>query len=101
MFSIIIPTLNNLDYLKLCIKSIKNTTSLNNEILVHVSVDSDNATRDFLKRTGIKYTFTEENVGLCTAINIIAASSKQKILDLFSRRYVFLSWMGECFGKRD
>ena len=36
MFSIIIPTLNNLDYLKLCIKSIKNTTSLNNEILVHV-----------------------------------------------------------------
>ena len=80
MFSIIIPTLNNLDYLKLCIKSIKNTTSLNNEILVHVSVDSDNATRDFLKSSGIKYTFTEENVGLCTAINIIASQASKKYL---------------------
>ena len=37
MFSILIPTLNNLNYLKLCIKSIKNNSKYNHEIIVHVN----------------------------------------------------------------
>ena len=72
MFSIIIPTLNNLKYLKLCIESLKKNSKLNNEILVHVSEDFQNETRNFLKNENINFTHTNENVGLCTAINIIA-----------------------------
>ena len=72
MFSIVIPTLNNTKYLKLCINSLKKNSSLNNEILAHVSEDFQNETRDFLKSENIKYTYTSKNVGLCTAINIIA-----------------------------
>ena len=41
LFSIIIPTLNNLDYLKLCIKSLKKNSSFNHEIIVHVNVGED------------------------------------------------------------
>ena len=48
MFSIIIPTLNNLDYLKLCIKSIKKNSYYNHEIIVHANIAED-GTLDYLK----------------------------------------------------
>ena len=48
MFSIIIPTLNNLDYLKLCINSLKKNSSLNHEIIIHVNNGTD-GTLEYLK----------------------------------------------------
>ena len=48
MFSIIIPTFNNLEYLKLCLKSIKNNSSLNHEIIIFVNDGSD-GTLEYLK----------------------------------------------------
>ena len=80
MFSIIIPTLNNYNYLKFSIESIKKTSSFDNEILVHVSEDINNKTRDFLEKENIKYTYTKENVGLCTAINTIAQKASNDYL---------------------
>ena len=76
MFSIIIPTLNNLKYLKFCIQSILKNSRLDNEILVHVSEDFDKSTRNYLNRENIKFTYTDKNVGLCTAINIIAKKAR-------------------------
>ena len=76
MFSILIPTLNNLKYLKFCIKSIIKNSKLNNEILVHVSEDFEKTTRNYLLKEDISFTYTEENVGLCTAINIVAKKAK-------------------------
>jgi len=76
MFSIIIPTLNNLKYLKFCIHSILKNSRLDNEILVHVSEDFDKSTRNYLNRENIKFTYTDKNVGLCTAINIIAKKAR-------------------------
>ena len=35
MFSIIIPTLNNLKYLKFCLNILKKNSKLNNEIFTH------------------------------------------------------------------
>ena len=80
MFSIIIPTLNNLKYLIVCINSIKKNSKLNNEILVHVSEDKNGETRAFLKENNIKSTFTSENVGLCSAINTVAQTSSYKYI---------------------
>ncbi len=80
MFSIIIPTLNNLKYLIVCINSIKKNSKLNNEILVHVSEDKNGETRAFLKENNIKSTFTSENVGLCSAINTVAQISSYKYI---------------------
>tara|TARA_S200000501_G_scaffold375066_1_gene426152 strand:- start:497 stop:1342 length:846 start_codon:yes stop_codon:yes gene_type:complete len=68
MFSVAIPTFNNLDYLKICIDSLKKNSSLKHEIIVHVNEDKDN-TRSYLSSLGIKFSYTESNVGLCTAIN--------------------------------
>ena len=49
MFSIIIPTLNNLNYLKFCIQSIKKNSKFNHEIIPHVNIGND-GTIDFLKQ---------------------------------------------------
>ena len=80
MFSIIIPTLNNLKYLKFCLNSIKKNSELNNQIIVHVSEDSNQETRNFLKTQNIEFTFTKENVGLCSAINIVAKKTTSNYL---------------------
>jgi glycosyltransferase involved in cell wall biosynthesis len=80
MFSILIPTLNNHKYLRATIKSIRKNSFLENEILVHVSEDINNITRNFLISENIKFTYSKENVGLCTAINTIAKKIKNQYL---------------------
>ena len=41
MFSVLIPTFNNLEYLKFCIRSIKKNSKYNHQIIVHVNVGND------------------------------------------------------------
>ena len=68
MFSIIIPTLNNIDYLKLCISSIKKNSKYNHEIIVHVNIGSD-GTLDYIKSENIKFTYSDYNAGICEGVN--------------------------------
>ncbi len=71
MFSILIPSLNNLDYLKLCIKSIKKNSSLKHEIIVHVNKGED-GTIEYLKNENINFSFTKYNAGICEGVNLAA-----------------------------
>ena len=71
MFSIIIPTLNNLKYLKLCIKSIKKNSKFSHQIIPHVNIGND-GTIDYLKKEKIKFTFTDYNSGICKGMNLAA-----------------------------
>ncbi len=68
MFSILIPTFNNLEYLKLCIKSLKKNSYFNNQIICHVNIGED-GTVDFLKKNNIEYSYTGYNSGICEGIN--------------------------------
>ena len=61
MFSIIIPTLNNLRYLKLCVESIKKNSKFINEIIPHVNI-GDDGTLEYLNSNNIRYTYTEASV---------------------------------------
>ena len=74
MFSILIPSLNNLDYLKLCIKSIKNNSYLNHEIIIHVNQGIDGSL-EFLKKENIKFSYTKYNAGICEGVNLAAELS--------------------------
>jgi len=74
MFSIIIPSLNNLDYLKLCIKSIKNNSHFNHEIIIHVNQGIDGSL-EFLKKENIKFSYTKYNAGICEGVNLAAQLS--------------------------
>ena len=48
MFSIVIPTFNNINYLKICIDSIKKNSKYNHEIILHVNEGSD-GTLNYIK----------------------------------------------------
>ena len=71
MFSIIIPTLNNLPYLKNCIESIKKNSTFNHEIIPHVNIGSD-GTKNYLESININYTYTKLNSGICAGMNMAA-----------------------------
>ena len=75
MFSIIIPTFNNINYLKLCIESIKKNSIFNHEIIAHVNLGED-GTKEYLDKENIEYTFTNYNAGICEGMN--KASKKTK-----------------------
>ena len=49
MFSIIIPTFNNINYLKQCIESINKNSTYKHEIIPHVNEGTD-GTIEYLKK---------------------------------------------------
>ena len=75
MFSIIIPTFNNVQYLKNCIHSIKKNSKYSHQIIPHVNEGSD-GTINYLKENNIEYTYTSYNSGICTGMNMAAKKSK-------------------------
>ena len=91
-FSIIVPTLNNLDYLKILISSIEKNSSFDHEIIIHVNENLDD-TIEFLKQKKIKYTYSETNIGLCSAVNKAAKlATTQYILYTHDDMYFLPSW---------
>ncbi len=68
MFSILIPTWNNLDYLKLCVASIREHSAHPHQIIVHVNDGSDGS-RAWVRESGLDATFSDDNVGICYAVN--------------------------------
>jgi len=68
MISIIIPTFNNLNYLKICINSLEKNSKHKHEIKLHVNEGLD-GTKQFADKENIPYTHSNTNIGLCSAIN--------------------------------
>ena len=58
MFSIIVPTFNNIEYLKTLLFSIKKNSKFNHEIIIHVNEGAD-GTLDYVKENNFKHTFKE------------------------------------------
>ena len=75
MFSILIPTFNNLDYLKLCIESIKKNSKFEHQIIIHINEGSD-GTLEFVKNSNYEFTYSENNIGMPKALNKSAKLSK-------------------------
>ncbi len=91
-FSIIIPTINNLKYLKLVIKSLIKNSKFEHEIIVHLNGD-DSDTLDYLKKFKIKYTTTKTNVGLCSGVNLATKiSNKDYIVYAHDDMYFLPGW---------
>ena len=75
MFSILIPTFNNIKYLKFCIKSIYKNSKYINQIIPHVNI-GDDGTIDYLIKEKIDFTHTNYNSGICEGINRAAKLAK-------------------------
>ena len=66
--SIIIPTYNNLNYLKFFLLSLKKNSTFEHEIILHINNGSD-GTLDYAINNNIKYTYSDINIGLCSSMN--------------------------------
>ena len=93
LFSILIPTWNNLEYLKLCIASIEKNSSFTHQIIVHVNEGSD-GTLDWIKsQPQISYTYSSENIGVCYALNYSSTlADTEYILYINDDMYVCPLW---------
>ena len=81
MFSIIVPTFNNLDYLKLCLESIKKNSAFNHEIIIHINEGKD-GTKSFLEKKNYKFSYSEKNSGVCVAFNQAVKKANKKYIVL-------------------
>ena len=68
MFSILIPSYNNLEYLKNCIKSLKKNSKYSHQIIVHINEGTDGSL-EYVKENNLEYTFSNENIGMPKALN--------------------------------
>ena len=92
MFSIIIPTFNNKDYLELCIKSIRKNSKFNHQIIPHVNI-GDDGTIELLKKLDIEFTHTDYNAGICEGMNRAAKKARYDYILYAHDDFYFLpSW---------
>ena len=91
-FSILIPTWNNLPYLKLCIDSILKNSSYVHQILLFVNEGTDGSLA-WVKNSGYGYAHSNENVGVCKALNTLATLVQTDyVLYLNDDMYVGKDW---------
>lgn len=68
-FSLIIPSWNNLPYLQLCIKSIRQNSHFNHQIIVVVNEGTDGTLEWIQNEPDIDYVFSAKNLGICYGLN--------------------------------
>ena len=99
MFSIIIPSWNNLALLQLCIRSIRQHSAYAHQIIVHVNDGSD-GTLDWIREQGIMHTASPQNIGICLAVNEAAMHATQDyILYLNDDMYCCPGWDAALVNK--
>ena len=79
MFSILIPTYNNLEYLKVCINSIRKNSKFSHQIIVHINEGTD-GTLEYIKKNNFEYTISNENIGMPKALNNASKLSKKDFI---------------------
>lgn len=68
-FSILIPSWNNLPYLQLCVKSIREQSSFLHQIIIHINEGEDGSLEWVRQQKDIDYTYSSTNIGVCYALN--------------------------------
>jgi GT2 family glycosyltransferase len=76
MFSIVIPTWNNLEYLELCVASIRAHSAYDHEIVIHVNDGSD-GTLDWVRAEKLRHSHSRDNIGVCLAVNLLSAQASR------------------------
>ena len=82
-FSVLLPTWNNLPYLKLCVASLRRHSAREHQLVVHANDGSD-GTRDWLRAEGIEHTASDENIGICHAVNLAGEKARGDYLVYFN-----------------
>ncbi|MEN8192978.1 MAG: glycosyltransferase [Bacteroidota bacterium] len=92
-YSIIIPSWNNVEYLKLCINSIRKNSRFKHQIIVHVNEGNDGTVEWLDEQADVDYTHSKENIGICYALNFASSIVKTNyIVYMNDDMYVCPDW---------
>ena len=69
VFSVVIPSWNNLPFLQKCVDSIRKNSSYTHQIIVHINHGIDGTLEWVKEQLDIDYTYSPENIGVCYALN--------------------------------
>jgi len=81
LFSILIPSWNNLDILKITIDSILKNSFYKHQVIVHINEGKD-GTLEWIKNNKIMHTYSTANVGVCYGFNIPSSLATCKYIVL-------------------
>ncbi len=91
-FSILIPSWNNLPFLRMCIESILKNSRFKHQIIVHLN-DGRDGSLDWVKENEFSYSLSADNVGVCYAFNAAASLAPSDYLLLIDDdNYVLPDW---------
>ena len=91
-FTIVIPTFENSNYLKLCINSILKNSFFSHQIIVHINGHDKNTEKILLEKK-ITYTKSIKNIGLCSGVNIASKKATTNyILYAHDDMYFLPNW---------
>lgn len=68
-FSVLIPSWNNLDFLKLCLTSLMENSHFQHQYIVIINEGKDGTLEWIQKQEGIDYIYSTENIGICYGLN--------------------------------
>lgn len=92
VFSILIPSWNNLPILKICIDGIRKNSSFHHQVIVHANEATD-GTLEWLKENKISFTHSETNAGVCYGFNAPYALAESEYICLIDDdMYVCPGW---------
>ncbi|MCF8254347.1 MAG: glycosyltransferase [Bacteroidia bacterium] len=92
LFSILIPSWNNLPYLKLCIEGILKNSKYKHQIIIHVNEGKD-GTLEWVQQTSYSYTHSLTNEGVCHGLNAMSKLAETNyILYLNDDMFVGKNW---------
>jgi glycosyltransferase involved in cell wall biosynthesis len=93
IFSILIPSWNNLSLLKLCVNSIKKNSTYAHQIIIHINEGEDGTLEWVKSQPELSYTFSEENIGVCYALNALRSLVKTDYLSFINDdMYLLPQW---------
>ncbi|MDD2720657.1 MAG: glycosyltransferase [Gallionella sp.] len=99
MFSIIIPSWNNLELLKLCVRSIRQNSAYPHQIIIHVNDGSDGSLA-WVREQNLTHSASPDNIGICLAVNEAAMHATQDyILYLNDDMYCCPGWDSALVNK--
>jgi glycosyltransferase involved in cell wall biosynthesis len=88
-FSILIPTWNNLPYLQRCVESLRQHSTFEHQLILHVNEGAD-GTLKWARAQELDHSFSVENVGVCAALNAAASLADTDYIAFFNDDMVAL-----------
>ncbi len=97
--SIVIPTYNNLEYLKSTIESIIKNSKYEHEIILHINEGTD-GTLNYAKQKNMKFSYSDKNIGLCKSVNLATKKITTDFI-LYSHDDMFFCYHWDEYLKKE